>query len=97
MSQKKLSLQETHPQVAEQWHPDKNGDLTPSQVVAGSRKKVGWKCDEGPDHEWDATIVQRTRRGSGCPCCRGLKVSVTNSLASLYPELSKEWHPERSA
>jgi hypothetical protein len=87
------SLASLYPELAKEWHPDKNGDLKPNQVVAGSEKKVWWKCDKGPDHEWDAIPASRTGRGSGCPCCIGLKVSVTNSLTSLYPELAKEWHP----
>jgi len=91
-----LSLQETHPQVADQWHPDKNGNLEPYQVVTESNKKVWWKCDKGDDHQWPAIIANRTRKGNGCPCCCGRKVSVTNSLASLYPELAKEWHPDKN-
>ena len=74
----------------------KNGDLKPGQVVAGSNKKFWWKCDKGLDHEWDATSNNRTGRGLGCPCCSGYKVSVTNSLSSLYPELAKEWHPTKN-
>jgi len=75
------------PDVAAQWHPTKNGDLTPDQVIAGSTKKVWWTCDKGTDHEWDATPDHRTRMRSGCPYCAGQKVSVTNSL-SLYPEIA---------
>src|SRR5438132_874340 len=28
----------------------------------------------------------------GCPYCAGQKPSVTNSLASLFPEISMQWH-----
>ena len=31
--------------------------------------------------------------GRGCPFCRGLKVSATNSLASLHAEIAAQWHP----
>ena len=72
MLKHKLSLQETHSQVADQWHPDKNGDLTPDQIVAGSAKKGWWKCDKGDDHEWPATLVSRTTGGTGCPHCHVL-------------------------
>ncbi len=34
------SLVETHPELAAQWHKDKNGSLTPRDVTAGSRRKV---------------------------------------------------------
>ncbi len=33
-------LAATFPELAAQWHPDKNGDLLPSMVTAGSNKKV---------------------------------------------------------
>ena len=64
-------------------------------VVAGSGKKYWWQCPEAPDHEWEATAVDRTS-GRGCPCCRGLKVSVTNSLAALYPDVAALWHPTKN-
>jgi hypothetical protein len=86
----------THPLIAEQWHPTKNGNLTPNQVVAGAEKKVWWKCPKGSDHEWEATIGSRVRVGAGCPSCAGKKPSITNSLASLYPEIAKEWHPTKN-
>ena len=97
MSKNKLSLQETHSQVADQWHPDKNGDLTPDQVVAGAHRKVWWQCDKGPDHGWNAALKDRTGRGDGCPYCSGRKVSITNSLACQYPEIAKEWHPTKNS
>ena len=90
------SLADLFPDVAAQWHPTKNGDLLPTGVVAGSGRKVWWKCPEGPDHEWDAKVDHRTRSGSGCPACAGQAVSVTNSLASLFPEIAAEWHPTKN-
>jgi len=93
----KKSLLETHPKIAAEWHPTKNGYLTPDQIVAGSNKKVMWKCPKGPDHEWPAIITERTgKKRKGCPCCAGRKVSVTNSLATLLPELAAEWHPTKN-
>jgi hypothetical protein len=47
--------------LAKQWHPTKNGKLTPSDVGAGSTKKVWWKCNKGDDHEWVASIVNRKK------------------------------------
>ena len=79
-----------------QWHPTKNGSITPDQVPAGSHTKYWWLCPEGPDHEWQVTVGGRTVSGSGCPCCAGLKVSVTNSLASLHPDVAVEWHPTKN-
>ena len=89
-------LSVTHSKLVEEWHPTKNGGLTPDQVVAGTEKKVWWKCPEGPDHEWEATVASRARLGSGCPYCSGRKPSVTNRLDVFYPGLAKEWHPTKN-
>lgn len=59
-------LETINPALAVQWHPTKNGDLKPSDVTAGSGKKVWWLCEKG--HEWEARIADRNR-GSGCPYC----------------------------
>lgn len=85
----------THPQIAEQWHPAKNGPLTPYDVVSGSDKKIWWQCLKNPKHEWVSTVNDR-RQGYGCPYCSGARVSESNSLQSLYPELAKEWHPSKN-
>jgi hypothetical protein len=84
-----------NPQLAKEWHPIKNGDLTPYDVVPGYAKKVWWKCNKGDDHEWDATVNKRNN-DRGCPVCRGLKVVQSNCLATLKPELAKEWHPTKN-
>jgi hypothetical protein len=92
----KAPLSATHPDLAAQWHPTKNGNLTPDQVVAGSNKRVWWKCPKGPDHEWAATLGNRSRAGSGCPFCAGQAASITNSLAALHPDLAAQWHPTKN-
>ncbi len=69
---RKKSLAETHPYLAKQWHRTKNGDLTPADATSGTHKKVWWKCPNGPDHEWLATVASRTQGGVGCPSCAGL-------------------------
>ena len=90
------SLVSCFPEIAAEWHPTKNGDLTPEAVVAGSHKKVWWKCSKAPDHEWQATINNRTGKKSGCPCCNGNKLSISNSLAILFPEIAAQWHPTKN-
>ena len=40
-----------------------------------------------------ASVRTRTRKGHVCPYCSNKKVSVTNSLARVFPELAREWHP----
>lgn len=61
-------LKEARPELAKEWHPTKNGQLTPENVRYGSTKKVWWICLNG--HEWQSTICSRSRkRGNGCPHC----------------------------
>lgn len=60
------SLAAVLPALADQWHPERNADRSPSDVFAHSRERVWWRCAEG--HEWEARIATRAR-GSGCPHC----------------------------
>lgn len=84
-----------HPDIAGQWHPSKNGEVTPSQVLAGSHKKVWWLCERG--HSWQASIVSRTLDGAGCPVCAGkVIVAGENDLASHFPEVAAQWHPDKN-
>ena len=67
----------------------------PSKVVAGSKKKLPWKCKEG--HQWKATAGGRTVRGDRCPYCSNKKVwSGFNDLKTKFPEIAAEadgWDP----
>lgn len=86
------SLASEFPELAKEWWPDRNGALTPHDVTPGSTKVVWWKCPEGPDHEWQTAVANRTKTGKGCGFCHGLRVSATNSLRAVHPELAKQWH-----
>lgn len=83
------------PRIAEEWHPTKNGILTPKDILPRSSKRVWWLCKKDPTHEWDAIISSRTG-GAGCPICAGQRVHQSNSLATLNPMLAKEWHPTKN-
>ena len=83
-----------YPALAAQWHPEKNGDLTPQQVTPGSHRKVWWRCERG--HEWRAMVKSRAA-GTGCPVCAGRAVCPgENDLAARYPALAAQWHPEKN-
>jgi hypothetical protein len=90
------SLETKRPEIAAEWHPTKNDSLTPIQIVCGSNKKVWWACPNGPDHEWQSAVTDRTSGGNGCPFCSGYRASVTNSVSALYPTLASQWHPSRN-
>lgn len=84
-----------HPELVQQWHPTKNGDLLPSQITSRSGKKVWWIGTCG--HEWEQKISNRTALNQNCPYCSNQKVSIgLNDFASYYPEIAKEWHPTKN-
>lgn len=86
-------LASCYPELSKEWHPVKNEALKPTDVTVGSHKKVWWRCSKG--HEWE-TIVKSRVKGDGCPVCSGqMLVSGINDLATRFPEIANEWHPEK--
>ena len=76
------------PKLSLEWS-EKN-TIKPTEVTAGSHKKVIWKCEHG--HEWTATVKSRTINKTGCPYCSHNKVLAGfNDLASQYPDIAAEW------
>jgi hypothetical protein len=89
------SLTTKNPAMARQWHPRRNGTLTPHDITVSSHRRVWWKCSKGPDHEWHVSANSR-RTNSGCPFCANRKVSITNVVAKHYPGLVRQWHPTKN-
>ena len=89
------SLAEVNPEISKQWHPNKNGDLSPFDVSIKYSTKVWWKCRKGGDHEWFTSVGERNR-GRGCTICSGKKVVLSTCLATKNPALSREWHPTKN-
>ena len=88
-------LATTHPELVEEWHPTKNGNITPNDIVAGTCKKYWWKCNK--DHEWEAVSNNRTGKNkTGCPYCSNKFICADNCLATTHPELAKEWHSTKN-
>lgn len=87
---KAASLQERNPELASEWHPIRNGGLTPDMVSYSSGKSVWWLCDKS--HEWLSTVDNRVK-GSGCPYCAGKRVvEGVNDLGTTHPAIASEWH-----
>jgi hypothetical protein len=85
-------LASVFPHIAAQWHPTKNGPLTPTQVTPSSNRKVWWRCPLG--HDYQAAIANRTVRDAGCPYCSGRRVLAGfNDLATVAPKVAEQWHP----
>ena len=90
-------LYTTHPELATQWHPTRNKNLTVFDVSAGSNRKVWWlgKCG----HEWQSVICSRAS-GCGCPTCiEERKTSFAENaiffyLKSVYSDTVKSYRVE---
>jgi DNA-directed RNA polymerase subunit RPC12/RpoP len=84
----------SNPELASQFHPQRNGTLSAENLVSGSNKRVWWICKKG--HEWQNTVKNRNR-GQGCPFCSGRNaIKGKNDLQTLSPTLAKEWVTERN-
>ena len=82
-----------NPDLASEWHSEKNGDLRPEDITPKSNQKIWWQCRNG--HEWQALLNNRAK-GSGCPYCYGRFATNENNLALKYPELIEEWDSEKN-
>ena len=88
-------LATTHPLLVEEWNFEKNCSLYPNAILAGSGKKVWWKCKSG--HEWQSSVSHRAIRGQGCPfCSRRQAILGKTDLSTLNPQLALEWHPTKN-
>lgn len=65
------SLAFLFPEIAKEWHPEKNGKLTPDLFTPGSSEYVWWLCPRC-GNEWRAPISNRTK-GHGCDVCANEK------------------------
>ena len=96
-------LQTVNPELARQWHPTKNGNLTPTQIAAKSNKKVWWlfpyddpNTGKHFEFEWQAIISSRNA-GLGCPFISGKAVwEGFNDLQTVNSELARQWHPTKN-
>ena len=89
----KEPLSITRPELVSEWHATKNGNRTPENVSAGSHKKVWWRCQIDPSHEWEVSPGSRSH-GSGCPF--GRRGTPDKSLAFLFSQLAALWHPTKN-
>ena len=56
--------------------------------MAGSHKKMSWKCDLG--HRWNAQVGSRAS-GTGCAICSGKVVLIGfNDLVTTRPDLAAQ-------
>lgn len=89
-------LATTNKELAEEWNTDENDKLNIkiTEVSAGSTKEVFWNCKIHGIYK--ATIAHRSS-GKGCPFCAGKQVKIgMNDLATVRPDLAKEWDTEKN-
>lgn len=80
------------PEILTKFDYHKN-NINPSNLVAGSDKKVWWVCNKlDHKHSWEASIRSMIGGLGQCPFCNNKKVcSQCNSLEILFPELIFEF------
>ncbi|MBK8406389.1 MAG: DUF559 domain-containing protein [Sandaracinaceae bacterium] len=92
------SLAGRHPDIAREWDEARNG-IPASMITPASSSRAHWTC-QTCGHEWQATVANRTGRGSGCPPCararrgeryRQAVIDKRGHLAEGHPEIAAEW------
>ena len=95
-----LSLGFRFPSLLKEWNFEKNTDIDPMIIHAGSKTKVWWKCLL--DHHWEGSIENRTGvKKSICPICarknaaektRLIKLSKSGNLEDKFPVVASKWN-----
>jgi very-short-patch-repair endonuclease len=76
-----------------EWHPTKNGDLKPDQVLS---KDLIWWLDKSCGHSYLMRIARKIS-GAGCTICGGSQLLAGfNDLVTVNPVLAAEWHPTKN-
>ena len=82
----KQPLSVTHPELAKEadgWDP--------SEVTAGSSKRVLWRCAK--KHLWEVKISSRALKGTSCPFCSNYRVLPGfNDIGTTYPAIATQAH-----
>lgn len=93
---KEKSLKYLFPKLAQEWDHELNAPIKPDMISANSNKKFWWRCKFLPNHKWMSRPNDRVQQGHGCPYCAGKIVSREKSLATLFPKIARQWHPEKN-
>ena len=81
-----------YPQFAKFWNQEKNGDITPHDIVPGTDNKYWHTCQFGHDFYPQISNITKQKRGRWCPIC---KLRGTSRLEIMFfVELSKIFNEE---
>lgn len=93
----KNSVQEIAPELVKEWDYEKNGELRPDMISAGSSQHVNWICSTC-GYRWEAVVYHRTKNHTRCPKCAGFVFEKgVNDLETKKPELLADWDYEENA
>lgn len=91
VSEGENDLATVYPELAKESH-----GWDPSKVIAGTGKKLTWRCDKG--HSWKALVSNRLR-GDNCTVCAGKVVLFGfNDLSTRHPLIANQangWDPKK--
>lgn len=73
-------LSAKNPEIAKEWHPTKNGKLTPEQFAPLSGVKVWWLC---PRCLWSWAEKISVRHTNGCPRCNKIILKSGRTCDSI--------------
>ena len=80
-------------ELMSEWDWDANADLDPTKMTIHSKRIAKWICSKC-GYKWGAVVGNRAKNHTGCPACTNKVVIVNkNDLATIFPEIAKEWHP----
>lgn len=79
---KENCLATRNPKLASEWHPTKNGKLTPYDVTLGSNKMAWWQCPEC-EYEWRTAINNRSTGGTSCCQCNRIRLKDGSTFDSI--------------
>lgn len=85
------SIFKTHPDIAKDWSPDKNGRLTPKMFSKNSRYEASWRC-----HTCGVETTKSIKNYRGCSQCKEAKRLEIKNLELVFPEISQEWDKEKN-
>ena len=88
------SLAQTRPDIAAQWHPSFNGDITPNDITEKSMYKAWWLGEDGI--AWQSVVSVRCRKTGGTKRPQGLVIEGVNDLKTLRPDLAEQWDFEKN-
>lgn len=91
-------LQTKNPELAKELVTSRNNGITAEDVTEFSHKRLWWECKKCGG-QWQTSVANRSNN-TKCPFCgkesSNILVKGKNDLATVDPEVAKEWHPTKN-